>query len=308
MDPQKPIHVIVQRGASSNQIAIILKDDDVIKSISHFKITLKLLGASSQLKAGNYHFKNEKTYWDVIQKLREGEIELVKVTLPEGTRASKIAQFLSSTMNLDYDILLKLINDSQFCMDCGIEDKSLEGYLFPDTYFFDAGSDEKTVLKKLVEEFHQNYTDALKARADSLNYTTHQVITLASIIEGEAVVSGERPIISALYQNRLKRRMYLQADPTIQYIISDGPRRLLNKDLDIDSPYNTYKYFGLPPGPVNNPGKASIEAALYPADVKYLYMVAKGDGSHTFSYRLQDHLKAKAQFDKIRRRHNGRRN
>lgn len=307
MDPQYGIDVTIHRGATSNRVARLLKDKNIIQSISHFKITNKLLGTSSQLKAGNYHFQNERTYWDVIQKLRHGQVQLIKVTLPEGIGALKIAQIISEKMNLDPNICMTLINDPVFCQECGLDVESLEGYLFPDTYHFDASLDERSILKQLVKQFKTVYTSDFEKRADSLNFTMNQVITLASIVEGEAVIPEERPVISALYQNRLKRRMHLQADPTIQYIIPDGPRRLLNNDLEIDSPYNTYKYYGLPPGPVNNPGAESIKAVLYPADVKYLYMVAKGDGSHTFSYRLQDHLNAKAKFDKIRRRHNGRR-
>jgi len=129
----------------------------------------------------------------------------------------------------------------------------------------------------------------------------HQILTLASIIEGEAIFDEEREIISSVYHNRLNRRIKLQADPTIQYILDGPPRRLLYKDLEIDSPYNTYKYYGLPPGPISNPGKKSILAAIYPAATKYIYFVAKGDGRHVFSTNASDHQKAKAQFDRIRR-------
>ena len=135
-----------------------------------------------------------------------------------------------------------------------------------------------------------------------LNMTQHQILTLASIIEGEAILDNERPLISSLYHNRLKKGMRLQADPTIQYILDGPPRRLLIKHLEIDSPYNTYKYSGLPPGPINNPGKASILAAIFPAETNYLYMVAVGDGSHTFSTNLTDHNRAKEEFDKVRRK------
>ena len=133
-----------------------------------------------------------------------------------------------------------------------------------------------------------------------MDFTFHQVLTLASIIEGEAVLDHERSIVSALYHNRLRSRMRLQADPTIQYIIPDGPRRLFSADLEIESPFNTYIVWGLPPGPVNNPGLKSILAALYPAQVDYLYMVANGDGSHTFSRTMDEHLRAKRRFDRIR--------
>ena len=138
-------------------------------------------------------------------------------------------------------------------------------------------------------------------KLNEMSFTPHQVLTLASIIEGEALLDEERPVIASLYHNRLKRGMKLQADPTIQYIIKGPPRRLLIKDLKIDSPYNTYIYKGLPPGPINNPGEASIRATIFPADTNYLYMVAVGDGSHTFSRTLSEHNKAKEAFDKVRR-------
>jgi UPF0755 protein len=134
-----------------------------------------------------------------------------------------------------------------------------------------------------------------------MNMRMHDILTIASIIEGEVIVDAERPIVASVYYNRLRKRIRLQADPTIQYIIPGAPRRLLIKDLEIDSPYNTYVYYGLPPGPINNPGKASIMAAIYPANTKYLYFVAKGDGSHVFSKTLSEHNRAKASFDKIRR-------
>jgi len=134
-----------------------------------------------------------------------------------------------------------------------------------------------------------------------LNFTPHQILTLASIIEGEAIFDDERATISSVYHNRLLHRIKLQADPTIQYILQDSPRRLLLKDLEIDNPYNTYKYFGLPPGPINNPGRKSIMAAIYPRQTDYLYFVARGDGRHTFTRSAAEHAQEKAKFDKIRR-------
>ena len=145
-------------------------------------------------------------------------------------------------------------------------------------------------------------TDSNIAKASSISLTQHQILTLASIIEGEAIYDSERPIISAVYHNRLKRGMKLQADPTVQYIIKDGPRRLLNKDLRIKSPYNTYLYGGLPPGPINSPGFKSLNAALYPDENDYLYFVAKGDGYHTFSKNEKEHERAKRAFQRVRKK------
>ena len=154
----------------------------------------------------------------------------------------------------------------------------------------------------MVKEYHNCVTDSLHARAQELGFNIKEMITLASIIEGEALYNSERPVISGVYHNRLKKGMKLQADPTIQYIINDGPRRLLNKDLKIESPYNTYLNKGLPPGPINNPGKESILAALYPMKNDYLFFVARGDGYHEFSKTEQEHNKAKRKFKANRNR------
>ena len=178
----------------------------------------------------------------------------------------------------------------------------MEGYLYPDTYYFFEGENVKSVIKRLVKEYKYFWTDSNITKASSISLTQHQILTLASIIEGEAIYDSERPIISAVYHNRLKRGMRLQADPTVQYIIKDGPRRLLNKDLRIKSPYNTYLYEGLPPGPINSPGFQSLSAALYPDENDYLYFVAKGDGYHTFSKNEKEHERAKRAFQRVRKK------
>ena len=183
-----------------------------------------------------------------------------------------------------------------------MDSDNLEGYLFPETYYFFDGEKERSVIKRLVKEYKKFWSNENIARANSINLTQHQIFTLASIIEGEAIYDSERPIISAVYHNRLKKGMKLQADPTVQYIIKDGPRRLLNKDLKIKSPYNTYLYRGLPPGPINSPGFASLKAALYPDENDFLYFVAKGNGYHTFSKNEKEHERAKRAFQRVRRK------
>ena len=188
-----------------------------------------------------------------------------------------------------------------FINSLGIKGESLEGYLFPDTYLFFEGDSPESVIKTMVKQYQSIWTSEFNDRLASMNMSEKEILTLASIIEGEVIYNSERPIISGVYHNRLRMGMKLQADPTIQYIILDGPRRLLNKDLKIRSPYNTYLNNGLPPGPINSPGKESIRAALYPNEHDYLFFVAKGDGKHTFTTNEKDHLKAKKVFQKIRR-------
>ena len=183
-----------------------------------------------------------------------------------------------------------------------IKSDSFEGYLFPDTYLLSEDVDAEGVIDKMVSEYNNNITPSMRKRMIELGLSEREVLTLASIIEGEAIYDSERPRISGVYHNRLKKRMRLQADPTIQYIIEDSPRRLLNKDLKIKSPYNTYLNYGLPPGPINNPGIESIKAALYPEQIDFLFFVARGDGYHTFTKTEKEHNIAKKEFQKIRKK------
>ena len=211
-------------------------------------------------------------------------------------------------MNLDSTKITILCKDSNFIKSNDINESSLEGYLFPDTYFFYVGEKPKSILKHLIKMNKSFWTKNHLLQSKKLNLSKHQVLTLASIIEGEAIYDSERAKISAVYHNRLNIGMRLQADPTIQYIIPDSPRRLLNKDLKIKSPYNTYLNWGLPPGPINSPGKNSILAALYPEHNDFLYFVATGDGYHTFTTNEKDHNKAKRKLQKLRRAYNKREN
>jgi UPF0755 protein len=182
-----------------------------------------------------------------------------------------------------------------------VEAQTLEGYLFPETYKFSLAMAERQVVRLMVDHFFGILDSRMRRRARDMGMSVHEVVTMASIIEGEAVLDHERPLISAVYHNRLQKRMRLQADPTVQYAIPDGPRRLFNRDYRIDSPYNTYRHYGLPPGPIMSPGEASIRAAVDPAEVGYLYFVAQGDGSHIFSRTMQEHEAAKRKTRRARR-------
>tara|TARA_B100000408_G_C10259089_1_gene206863 strand:- start:300 stop:890 length:591 start_codon:yes stop_codon:yes gene_type:complete len=184
----------------------------------------------------------------------------------------------------------------------GVKAPTLEGFLFPETYYFVENESPQTILRKMVSEYQDRVSDKMRNRIVELGLSELQLITLASIIEGEAIHDKERKNISSVYHNRLNKGMRLQADPTIQYIIKDGPRRLLNKDLNIKSPYNTYLNEGLPIGPINNPGLKSIIAALYPTESEYIYFVARGDGYHTFSRTQEEHNFAKRKLNSLRKK------
>ena len=240
--------------------------------------------------------------YDIIKQLVYGSPELIKVRLLEGWSVKQIAAHLNDVMGFEPDEILDISKDYQFLKKHNIKASTIEGYLFPNTYLFFNGDTPTSVLDNVVSEYKNFWRDAFRDRARELNMTEHEVVTLASIIEGEAIYDKERPTISGVYHNRLNRGMRLQADPTIQYIIEDGPRRLLNRDLKIDSPYNTYKNKGLPPGPINSPGAQSLKAALYPEENEYLFFVARGDGYHTFTTNEKDHNNAKKQLQKLRRK------
>jgi UPF0755 protein len=293
--------VVIEKGMNVHNIANLLQAENVIQNSQYFVYAAKLLRLSKHLKAGRYEIKNEKNSYEILQKFRDGKMSSIKVTIPEGLQTKQIFSILSNKLNVDSLKLSNLINDSSFVKKLNIPAQTLEGFIFPETYFFFWKQDEKSILKRFVEHFNGIFNDSLKIKMEQKNLTLLETITLASLIQGEAMVVGEMPTISGVYHNRLQTNMLLQADPTLQFIISDGPRRLLNADKKVDSPYNTYLYSGLPPGPVNNPGKDAILAALNPENVPYLYFVANGDGTHTFSKTLEEHLKAKRHFDKVRR-------
>jgi len=290
----------IRRGWALSQIADSLAARGIVESPENFLAAAKLSRRAAQVKAGKYIIAPRASNLDLIRLFVSGKAARQRLIIPEGFTAEAIAGLLQRELEIDSTAVMNLIKDREFIDEVDIEAPSLEGYLYPNTYQFYWGDTPRDVISLLVTEFHKRVPDSLLARADSLNMSMHEIVTLASIIEGEARVDSERAIISAVYWNRLRKGMRLQADPTIQYIIPGPPRRVLNRDLEIDSPYNTYKYAGLPPGPVNNPGIKSILAALYPKSVGYLYFVARGDGSHIFSYSLEQHNAAKRAFDRYR--------
>ncbi|NIR51965.1 endolytic transglycosylase MltG [candidate division KSB1 bacterium] len=299
-DQSQKYIIKIKRGMSFDAIVGILHDKEIIKNDDKLKFTARLFGFRDEIKAGKYDVQGGVSSYALLNHLVEGRVANEFITIPEGKNARQIASILSKKIEIDSTRFMQLVNDSNYVHKLGIDAPSLEGFLFPETYNFYWGMTAEDVFSVMVNEFKQNFSDSLQTKVNASDMTKLEFVTLASIIEGETMLDSERKTISAVYHNRLKRGMRLQADPTIQYIIEDGPRRLLKQDLEIDSPYNTYKYPGLPPGPINNPGLASIKASLCPADVDYLYFVANGDGSHTFSRTLSEHLKAKAKFDRYR--------
>ena len=301
-DESDTVTIKIQHGTPFLKIASMLTDSGVVRGQKGFVFTAKLFGKSNQLKAGKYVIERESSNYKVLTILCEGKQAAEWVTIPEGVDSRRIAGILQKRLEVDSARFVQLVRDSTVARNYAIEAVTLEGYLYPDTYKFTWGLDEKQLLDSMIRQFRNQVPDSLYDRAEELGFSFNEILTLASIIEGEAMLDSERCIISAVYHNRLRRGMLLQADPTIQYIIPDGPRRLLRKDLQIDSPYNTYMHPGLPPGPISNPGTKSIIAALYPVEKNFLYFVATGAGGHIFSSTLRQHIRAKKDFDQVRRK------
>ena len=294
--------VRIDQGTTLSNISDKLNKRGLVSNKWVFKFLIKIKGLEKSMQAGTFRLSNVHTNNEVINNIVFGSPDRKKITFLEGWNMNQVARHLSKELDFNYSEVIKLLSDEELIRDLQINSNTLEGYLFPETYYFFEGVDKTSVIKRLVKEHKKFWNNANLSKADSLGFTPYEIITLASIIEGEAIYDSERSIISAVYHNRIKIGMKLQADPTVQYIIDDGPRRLLNKDLRIKSPYNTYIYQGLPPGPINSPGKQSLIAALSPQDNDYLYFVAKGDGYHTFSRNEKEHERAKRAFQRVRKK------
>jgi UPF0755 protein len=280
----------VSKGQTFASAVDSLEAAGIIRSRSSFIFVARLHGGTTRVQVGKYKFSSGVSNYYLLLALTEGkDAALISVTLPEGLMAYQQAHILAHAVALDSARFVTLVHDESFVRSLGISSHSLEGYLFPETYSFNWQPDERDVITRLVQEFQSVYTDSLQARARDLGWTTNQVMSLASIVEGETALAEDRPIISGVYHNRLRMGMKLEADPTIRFTIKDGPRRILYSDLQTDNPYNTYRNRGLPPGPINNPGKASILAALFPARHNYLFFVANGKGGHRFSSTYAEH-------------------
>ena len=301
-DIDDAVSISISKGSTLIDISAELYNKKVIKNRSSFILAVKMLGYEKDIPAGKFNIDNVSTNYSLVNKLINSVNVSKKVTILEGWSINEIAEKLHSSLKIDKKSFLNASKNKALLDKWDIKSNSFEGYLFPNTYQFAEDVSPIKIIDKMVSEYKKNVTKKMYDRMSKINLNEHEVLTLASIIDGEAIYDSERPTISGVYHNRLKKGMRLQADPTIQYIIDDSPRRLLNKDLKIKSPYNTYLNHGLPPGPINNPGLESIKAALYPEEIDFLYFVAKGAGYHTFSKTEKEHNKAKRAFQKVRRK------
>jgi len=293
---EESFFVLVEKGDNLPKISQKLKDSGLEFNSQLLYLSSIILNIDRKIFPGRYDFQKGVTLSGLLKKFYKKEITSIDVTIPEGYNLYQIAGILKREIELDSSLFVKTCFDTGFIHRLGLNSKSLEGYLFPDTYKLFWKMEPEKVIEIMVQEFKKVIDDPLLSQSESLNLSIYELLILASLVESEAKVDEERDLISAVYHNRLKLGMPLQCDPTVIYALGGLDRPLTHKDLEVDSPYNTYRYPGLPPGPINNPGKASILAALFPAKVKYLYFVAKGDGSHIFSVDLEEHNRARAKI------------
>ncbi len=294
--------VIIEKGLAFKQIAKTLEREGIIHGVTRFILLGRLVNAEPGIKAGEYCFDLPLSHWEVLKKIIEGRVKTYKVTIPEGYTLSQIGDLLERNGIVARDAFFREASSPEVISHYNIEGPNLEGYLFPDTYTWSKGADPEGVIRFFLHRFREVFTPEMAERASELGLTEREVITIASIVEKETSDPRERPLVAAVIHNRLKKRIPLQSDPTVIYGIPDFDGNLTREDLRRHSPYNTYVIRGLPPGPISNPGMGSIEAALFPASVDYLYFVSKNDGTHHFSSTLKEHNAAVDKYQRRRRR------
>ncbi|HMI39313.1 MAG TPA: endolytic transglycosylase MltG [Nitrospiraceae bacterium] len=290
--------VVIPDGSTFQHVAVLLEHERLIKSSSIFVLFGKSQSADRKVHAGEYELNPGMTPAEILSKLLNGQVLLHPLTIPEGLTLTQIADLVSQQGLTDREEFLRLAKDREFIVSLGIKAETLEGYLYPNTYKFPRGIKAREVLVAMVEQLGQEVGPDLLARMQELKMTMHEVLTLASVIEKETGSGGERPEISAVFHNRLKKHIPLQSDPTVIYGLPAFDGNLHKKDLSSPSPYNTYRVQGLPPGPIANPGIQAIRATLYPSDSRSLYFVSRNDGTHQFSATLIEHNKAVEKYQK----------
>lgn len=302
---KSPVMVVIPKGSTARVVGETLAEKGLVRTQWAFTFIAQSTGSAAHIKPGAYRFTRAMSIRQMLDKLVKGEVAAVWVTIPEGYTARKIAITLARRGLVDEREFMTIAEfgakDYEKILD--IPAQGLEGYLYPDTYLISLQSDAREVVRLMVDNFKAKVAapyviDISKIAADGGAESTaealHRIVIVASMIEREARTDKDRPLVSAVIWNRLRRGMKLDIDATIQYAFGEHRSRLFYRDLEIDSPYNTYTHPGLPPGPISNPGVQAIKAAIYPASVDYLYYVARQDGSHIFSRTLDEHNAAVA--------------
>lgn len=288
------IEIKVAPGMTFKQVQAGLVEKGIVTNPDLFRWSAYLTRREDDIQTGRYLFRYGESISCILRKLTHGEVEYTRVAVPEGLYMTEVASLLQNKGVVDSMAFMETATDSQFVTSLGILEPSLEGYLFPDTYLFNWPINSEEVARRMVYRFREIYDMYVAQDADSIGMHKTHVVTLASIVQAEAVYDSEMPRISAVYHNRLRSGMRLEADPTVAYALGGVRRRLWLKDLRVKSPYNTYRNKGLPPGAICNPGQAALEAAVNPLrKSNEYYFVADGTGRHHFSKTYDQHLQAK---------------
>ena len=288
-----PVRVIVPRGATFRAAADSMASAGVIDFPLAFRVYARATGQDRKIQAGTYLLRRGTGWSDLVRAMNGGEGRINRVTIPEGYSIAQITPVLERALHVPEDSVAAVVRDSALRARLNDPAETLEGYLFPDTYIFAPGTTARQAVGEMVKRFEREWKPEYDAQAAALGHSRHEILTMASIVEKEAKLPEERPVIAAVYYNRLRDGMPLQADPTVQFAMGHHVGRVLYRDLTVSSPYNTYQHPGLPPGPIASPGGASIRAALAPAHVPYLYFVAAPDGHHEFRATMAEHEQAK---------------
>jgi len=303
-----PIPFTIQEGETGSTIAARLERQGVINDAELFRLLLRYWGVDQSLEAGDYSLRRNMPMSEVVSQLQHGRLSAKTVTIREGLRAEEVAHLLAVEGLADQEEFIGLVRDDAFHYDFlrdrpDTAPKTLEGFLFPDTYQFAVNISTTALIDTMLQNFDRRVTIEMRQQALDSGLTLFQALTLASIVEREAVVAEERPIIASVYLNRLRRGIYLEADPTVQYAKGYDaqndrwwPALTLEELRTVDSSFNTFIHPGLPPGPICSPGLASIEAVLNPAQTEYLFFLAKGDGTHAFATTYEEHLENQRKY------------
>jgi UPF0755 protein len=294
------VTVTIDKGSTLSEIGQTLADSNVIRSGRFFVYYSRLTGHHKNMQAGTYQISNSWSLKEIVERISSGEVASYRITIPEGFTVKQIESLLVEKGVADRTHFQEALDANySFPFLEGISAKGyerLEGFLFPATYDLCSGLSEEQIIEIMLQSFQNAFTPEMQQRADEMGFSVREVVTLASIVEREARLEEERSRIAAVFLNRLNKEILLQSCATVQYALGKQKEELTNNDLQHPSPYNTYLHMGLPPGPIANPGLSSINAVLYPADVDYLFFVAKGDGSHHFSKTFTEHQEAASRY------------
>ncbi len=299
--PPLPVTVVIPSGSSFPQTAALLEEAGVVSSAEKLRLLVRLRGDAKLVKAGEYAFAEAATPDQILERLIAGDVVVHRVTIPEGYNLTEIGAALVAAGFDGADAFNRLARDPDFLASLQIEAPSLEGYLFPETYSFISGMSPERLVRSMIQQLRSRLTPEILEGAAERGLDTHQLLTLASIVQKEAGNRDEMPKVAAVFHNRLRIGMPLQADPTVIYGVEDYTGTITRRHLLADTPYNTYRIRALPPGPIASPGEDALRATAFPADVDYLYFVAAGDGTHIFSRTLQEHNRAVQRYRQLLR-------